>query len=437
MAVVSTAAAVSPADADPRAAWRAAAAALAGELPPAFALRELRVAALERFEALGLPVRTQEAWRTTDLAAVKAQALTRAPAGRPLDADWLTALPAGPRVVLVDGRVRSVETGALPAGVTVLGFAEAAARCPERLAGALDAVPGLERHPYAALNSALFEDGVLVHVAAGARLDSLLIAHYASGDDTAVHPRVLVVLDDGAEAELVEWQSGRGRYLSTALTEIRLGAGARLGLVTVQDESVDAWQLGGLRAELAAGAKLALRRWVCGGRIGRSDLAIVLAGAGAEAELDGLVLAGDAQLLDHHLELRHAVPRCASRQTFRGVLAGKAKHVFDGLIRVDQDAQQTDARQQCRNLLLSKLALAIAIPRLEILADDVKCAHGATVGALDEDALFYLRARGIGVAEARALLVRAFAGEFLDALPVGALRALLEVRLDAWMEVAA
>lgn len=421
---------------DPRAHWLAAATETAAGLPPELALPELRTAARTRFERLGLPSRTLEAWRTTDIAPLRGLEPRRAGTGRAPDAGWLAGLPAGPRVVLVDGRVHAIETGELPAGVSVLGFAEAARRLPQVLA-ALDTLPGLDAHAFAALNSALFEDGVLVHVAAGARLDALTLAHWSSGDGTAVHPRLLLVLEDGAGAGLLEWQGGQGTYLSTALTEVRLGRGAQLALSTVQDESAEAFQLGGLRAQLAADAKFSLRRWVGGGRIGRMDLALTLEGEGAAAELDGLVLAGGTQLLDHHLELRHAVARCTSRQTFRGVLAGKAKHVFDGLIRVDPDAQQTDAQQQCRNLLLSKQALTVAIPRLEILADDVKCAHGATVGALDEDALFYLRARGIGLAEARTLLVRAFAGEFLDALTDEAMRAALETRLDAWMEVAA
>jgi len=415
--------------------WLGRAEALAAALPAPLRFDELRAGARGELLQRGLPNRRQEVWRTVDLNGFRAQEFAAAAAPRPVDAALLDGLDGALRLVLVDGHyVPSLSRRtALPAGVTVAPLAEVAAERPQLLA-ALGDVPAWNAEPFSALNTANFTDGVVVHVAAGVQLDETIEIALLSSEDTAAHPRLLVVLEAGARARVTELQRGRGRYFSNPVTEIRLGEGAQYRHFVLQDESRSAWQFASVHAELAAGAQASLHRCMLGGLIGRVDLTLTLAGAGANATLEGLALAADGQLLDSHLTVRHAVAHGASRQTFRGVLKGKSRHVFDGLIRVEQDAQKTDAQQQCRNLLLARMAQAQAMPRLEIFADDVKCAHGATVGELDETALFYLRSRGIGEAEAKALLVRAFAGEFLDGLDDAGWRERLEARIDAWLE---
>lgn len=416
--------------------WAGTLAALLGELPQALRFDHHRHDALARFEALGLPGRRDEAWRFTDLTELKARSFVRAAGDRPIDADLLVDLDTPHCLSFVNGHFAAwlSRHGSLPAGVFVGSLREAAEEHPEMLAGALGRVPGLEGHALAALNGALFEDGACIYVPRGVELpEPVHLRFIGIGDDVLAQPRVLVVLEDGARAAVVEDYLGHGRYWHNAVTEIRIGAGAALEHLAVQQEAAAAWHLGALRASQSRDSHLVLRRCAAGARFGRSDIAIDLAGPGAACEIDGLALVGDAQTLASHLLLSHAVPHGSSRQHFKGVLQGKGRHVFDGLIRVAEGAVQTDAQQQSRNLLLSKAALATTVPRLEIYNDDVKCGHGATVGYLDEDAVFYLRTRGIGEADARRLLVRAFAGEFIEAVPYADLRERLERRLATYL----
>jgi Fe-S cluster assembly protein SufD len=203
------------------------------------------------------------------------------------------------------------------------------------------------------------------------------------------------LLAEASQAVIVEDYRGEGRYLTCPVTEIRLEQGAVLSHHKVQEEDPQAWHLGGLRMHQQQNSSIAAHFLSAGGLLARTDIFILLDGEGADCNLDGLTLAGEGQLGDYHIAMEHARPHSSSGQLFKGVLAGKARAVFDGLIHVRQNAQKTQAMQNNRNLLLSRRALANSNPRLEILADDVKCNHGSTIGYLDPDALFYLRSRGI------------------------------------------
>lgn len=397
-------------------------------------VQALRRSGMRRFEALGLPQRHQEAWRFTDLSEFTDREFAVAET-MPLAADRLPERSdeSAVRLVFVNGCYHpalSDDVSGLPDGVTVSSLSEALERQPERVAGVLGQAPALTDHPFAALNDALFGDGALVHVAAGIVLDQPLeLIHYLGGDGMAAYPRHLIVLERGAQATLVEQHHGRGAGFNCPQTELMLGDGAVCRYHKLQQEAADAWHLGSLRLQLARDSQLIAHLISVGGRLNRTEIIARLDGEGADCSLNGLSLVEDGELADYHIRVEHARPHGSSRQLFKSVLNGKSRAVFDGLIKVFEQAQKSDASQTCRNLLLSRQALANANPRLEILADDVKCAHGATVGFLDPDALFYLRSRGVSEAEARSMLVFAFANEQLESLTLPALRERLEALL--------
>ena len=392
-------------------------------------LLQLRRQALQRLETLGLPSSRQEAWRFTDVVALGQIAFQRA-GDAPVAADRLPVLE-GPhhRLVFVNGRFAPglSRLQHLPDEALVASLGQALLTHPEQVVASLDRLKGLADNPFAARNSAFWEDGAFVYLPRGVVLDlPLHLIFFASGEDTANYPRTLIVLEEAAHASVVVDYRGQGRYLTCPMTEISLGKGAVLDYHLIQEDDPQAWHLGGLRLQQEQNSHFTGHLLSAGGLLTRTNIYGLLAGEGAECHWYGLTLVKDRQLGDQHLLLEHAKPHGSSRQLFKGVLEDKGRTVFDGLIRVHQHAQKTDANQQNRNLLLSRQALAHSNPRLEILADDVKCSHGSTVGFLDPDALFYLRARGIGLAEAQAMLVYAFANEIVEHIKLTPLRERLE-----------
>jgi len=253
----------------------------------------------------------------------------------------------------------------------------------------------------------------------------------ASEGPRATHSRTLVAAGRGARATLVESFVGAGAatYLTNGVTEVELGDDAALEHCRVQLESERAYHVAHVDSRQGARSRYSAHHVSLGGLLVRSEIRAVLAGPGASCTLDGLYATAGAQHLDNHTILDHAAPHCDSRETFKGVLLGRSRTVFHGRIVVRPGAQRTDAKQSNRNLLLSAGALAQTRPQLEIYADDVKCTHGATIGRLNDDALFYLRSRGIAAEAARALLVEAFLAEVLERLGVEPLRRFLEARL--------
>ena len=395
-------------------------------------LLERRQAAIAAFEAQGLPTRRWEAWRNLDLTPFAAQHYR--PAGNPGAAEAFVAeakavLPESPRLVFIDGRFSPGDSSldALPAGVTVRSLRDALAEQPELLQAHLGQIASADGNPFVALNMAFAQDGVLVHVARGKTLaEPLLLAFVASAQlaGRAAYTRVLVVVEEGAELKLVETYHGAPAqgYFSCPVTEIRAGANARVQLYRQQLEGRQAFHIGCVHAELARDSHVTVQSFAAGARTARLDLHADLTAPGAEAVINGLYVTHDGQYCDHHSWMEHKAEHCQSHQLFKGVLDGKSETVYDGLVRVAKGAQKTDARQENRNLLLGKRALAHSNPRLEIFADDVKCSHGSTVGELDESALFYLRSRGIGAADAQGLLTFAFANEVLEQCSIERLR---------------
>jgi Fe-S cluster assembly protein SufD len=398
-------------------------------------LRGMREAARARFDALGVPQPGAEDWRQTDVRPLASIPFERAARSSSLPAglEFLPLADALPcRAVFVNGRLAPALStlDRLPDGVRVASLAEALDRPPAPLASTFGAVAAFDGRPFVALNTALFEDGALVTVRPCVTASAPVhVIHVGApgGTPAAIHPRTLVLAGAGSAATVVEtFLSADGVSLTNAVTEIVLDDDARIDHVKIQAESTDAWHVGSIAGRLARDARLASHSISIGARLARNDIGAVLTGPGASCLLHGLYLADGRQHVDNHTWLDHAAPNCASFEVYKGVLAGSARAVFSGRIIVREGAQKTDAKQSNKNLILSDRATVYTRPQLEIFANDVKCTHGATIGRLDETALFYLRSRGIGAAAARDLLIRAFAGEILEALPVPELRRILE-----------
>ncbi len=399
---------------------------------PAF-VAELRRAARERFAALGIPTTRLEDWRHTSLSGLAPLAFAAGDPAAPLEAATLARLagpPAGPRLVFVNGRYRAAlsRAGRLPSGAFVGSLAEALRERPAALEPHLGRLAGFEGQAFAALNSAAFQDGAAVLWPERASLEEALelvfVTVAAGAGPVAVAPRVLVVAGAGSHLAVAESHLGQagGPALSAAVTEVALGEGARVEHYRIQDEAPGTFHLGVTASRQAEGSRFATHGTAVGAALARSEVRAVLAGEGAEARVNGLYLAAGRQLVDNFTLIEHARPACLSRETFKGVLDGESRGVFGGRIRVLPGAWKSDAYQLNSNLLLSEAAEVDTKPQLEIFADDVKCGHGGSVGQLDEDALFYLRSRGIARERARSILIYAFVREMVELVRPPALR---------------
>ena len=395
--------------------------------------------AISRFAELGFPTLRQEEWRLTNVAPV-AQGSFRWPDGDP-DAVAPSRLAlhlfaAAARLVFVDGRFapRLSSVGDLPQGVIVASLAEVLAREPGRLEPWLGRFARFDRQPFVALNTAFLRDGAFLYIPRGAVTGPIHLLFLSSGEEgrpTLSFPRNLFVAGEGSQTAIVETYAGEGPYFTAPVTELVAGPGALIDHYKVQRESLGAFHLAtfqvqGERASVPSSHSISI-----GGALVRNDVNAVLDGEGIDCILNGLYFGDGRQVVDNHMRVEHAKPHCASHELYKGVLDGKSRAVFNGLIHVHKGAQKTDAKQSNRNLLLSRDAIANSNPQLEIFADDVKCTHGSTVGQLDEDAVFYLRSRGIGAEAARSLLTYAFASDIVERIKVEPVRRDLEEFLFA------
>jgi len=416
-------------------AFAAAAAERAGE--PAW-LEAARKAAIARFAELGVPARRHEEWRYTSAERIARVSWQPAAAGAgALDA-LDPALLAHPRLVFVNGRFAPALTrlAGLPAGV-IASDARSLWTHDGAWLEPLLALPGaLADRAFAALAAAMAPDAAVVRVGRDVAVDAPLVVAFLSapGADAAVAPRLAVEAEAGARLALIEVHAGPAgaeRQLRNALTEVVVGAGACVDHVRLQLDGAGATHLAHVHARVGRDGRYASRTVALGAAVSRLELVATLDGEGAEATLDGLYVAADGQHSDNRTTVDHVRPHGASRELYKGVLAGRSRGVFSGKVIVRKDAQKTSAEQKNQNLLLTGDAEADSKPQLEIEADDVRCSHGSTIGQLEEDALFYLRARGLDAEAARALLVRAFVGEILAGLPDEALRGALLSRVLA------
>lgn len=404
--------------------------------------------ALARVRAEGVPSARQEGWRYTGLKTLVEQPFLRyaEPVTGVEEEDLEEVLVPGldaHRVVLVNGRfVAGLSSlGALPAGVRAGSLREILESDPDAVADRLTKVAGDGAHVFSALNTAGMDDGFVLLVGGGALVERPIeLVHLSVGMDEprVAQPRHLVVLEEGAQASLIERyvSLGESLYCTNSVLELSLGRAAVLRHQRIQLESANAFHITGVYLRQGAGSRYLGVNVGLGAAWARTDLVVRFAGQHAECDLKGLYLAGDKQVMDHHLDIDHQVPHCSSRETFKGVLYGKGRAVFDGRIHVAVDAQKTDAQLSNKNLLLSRNAEIDTKPQLEIHADDVKCSHGTTVGQIDPQMLFYLRSRGISAPLARRMLCLGFAGEIIEALGPEPLREYVAEQVGRRLETA-
>jgi Fe-S cluster assembly protein SufD len=375
-------------------------------------IQALREAAFQRFAELGFPTTHDEDWRFTSVAPIARTRFGRpAPNGEIKPGD----LPA----LFVNGRLAADR---LPDGVRLAPREEIEAHLARHAS--------YETAAFVALNTAFLDEIVALRIERGAVIEGPVHILYggpaAAGAPAAVHPRTLILAGANSQCSIVEsYVGGAGAYLTNAVTELAVGDGAVVDHYKIQTEGLEAFHIGSMFATLGRSANFTSTSISLGAALARHDVTATLS-EGTEATLNGLYVAGGSQHVDNHTTIDHAKPHGSSRELYKGILDGKAHAVFNGRILVRQDAQKTDSKQTNKNLVLSDDATIDTKPELQIFADDVRCTHGATIGQLDAESLFYLQSRGIGRSDARRLLTYAFAQDIVDRIKVRSLRDSLE-----------
>ncbi len=399
---------------------------------------KVRQHAIERFAALGFPTMRNEDWHFTSVAPIAESEfhVTEAPGGEAKTGDlepFQFGEKAWPTLVFVNGRFsEDLSTfSTLPAGVRAMELARAWRDAPDLLEKYLTQVVDHEHAAFTALNTAFMHDGAVIHIAANAQLETplhLLFVSDAYAAKTITHPRTLVIVDHHASATIIESyvSLGDARYFTNAVSEVIVGEGAQLRHYRVQRESERSFHVGTTQVRQARTSLYKSFSFATGARLSRINVYTKLEGEGSEVWLDGLYMVDGEQHVDHQTRIEHLQPNCASHEVYKGVLDGVSHGVFNGQVFVDPVAQKTDGKQTNNNLLLSDRARVDTKPQLEIFADDVKCTHGATVGRIDEMALFYMKSRGIGNELARELLTYAFAADVIERIELDAVRTSLE-----------
>ena len=416
---------------------------LEGKQPPW--LQQIRKAAITRFSDLGFPTSRQEEWKYTEVAPIR-RTLFR-PAAYELDglsAEGLAGLTfcnlQCPRLVFLNGHY-SAELSSLkglPETVQVQSLAEVLKQNPDLVKPHLTQHARYQDHPFVALNTALIQDGALVHVPKGEVIQEpihLLFLSTATEEAVAVHPRNLILVEGNSQVTIVESYIGlhQGVYFTNSVTEIVAAENTVVEHYKLHQESKKAFHIATMQVYQDRSSNVRTFNATLGGELTRNEVNVVLDGDGAECHLEGLYLISGSQHVDNHTRLEHAKPHCDSREMYKGILDEKATGVFHGRIVVLPGAQKTDSKQTNNNLLLSDEALINTKPQLEIYADDVKCTHGATIGQLDPEALFYLRSRGIDRTTARSLLIYAFASQVVKRIKVDRVRSELDDYLFSWL----
>jgi len=395
------------------------------------AVHPLRKSAIARLAEMDLPHSRQEEWRFTNVAPIRSNELPLArPSTNGVASDDVARL-ATPgefvaRLVLVDGHYRKELStiGTLPDGVRVMSLAQALRDESEIVLAHLGKYAKSENRPFVALNTAFLEDGVFVYLPKNSEVDQPIeILHIATGTATAC-PRHLVVAKEGSRATLVESyvSLGDSRGFVAAVAEVFVAASADLQHCKLQLENDEALHVHATTIHQERDSNYANHTVTLGGRLTRNDIRSILDDENIECTLNGLFHTHGESHVDNHTWLEHRKPHCDSHELYKGILDDSSSGVFCGKIDVFEDAQKTDAKQSSATLLLTDTAVIDAMPQLEIYADDVKCTHGATIGQLDDNALFYLQSRGIAPAQARNMLIRAFASDVAHRIPVEAIR---------------
>ena len=407
-------------------------------------LAEVRRIGAAAFARQGFPTTRHEDWHYTTTAAIAeadfagTAGATGNVEGRDALAPFTFGMPLGvseswPTLVFVNGRFDASLSayGALPEGVQALPWNEALAREPELLERTLGRIADPAAQPFVALNQAVFTDGALVVVRKEMEADRpvhLLFVTDATAARTASHARVLIVAERHSKVAVIESHVaiGGASYLTNAVTEIDVADGATVHHLKVQRESTRAFHLAHVEARQGRDSHFVSFSFAAGAKLSRANVYTLLGGEGCGVTLNGLYAVDGDQHCDHQTRIEHREPNCYSRELYKGVLDGRAHGVFNGKVYVHPAAQKTDGKQTNNTLLLSDEARIDTKPQLEIFADDVKCTHGATVGRLDQTALFYMQSRGVGTEAARKLLTYAFAADVLETIELEPVKHALE-----------
>lgn len=399
-------------------------------------LKALREEAFERFLAQGFPTLGEEEWRYTNLSAIEKKIFS--PQLSVIEDEvtpaWLDnyRLKEAVTVVLVNGRFSQELSNleGLTADISVLSMAEALVLKTELVKQHLGKVVSDQAHGFIAFNTAWFSDGVLVHIPAKRVLNKpIQLLHLVTQADCLASSRHLFVIDEGAEVEIIETFVGINEaYLTTAVTEILVGENAKLSLYKIQNEGDKAYHFGGTYVKQANASCFKHHNFAFGSLLARNDIHTDLKRS-SKCDLNGLYLAAKRQHIDNHTRINHLQANASSRELYKGVLNQRARGVFQGRVFVAKDAQKTNSEMRNHNCLLSKDAEADTKPQLEIYADDVKCAHGVTVGELDEKSIFYLQSRCVDETSARNMLTFAFANEMIEKVKLNALHEILLTQL--------
>jgi len=399
---------------------------------------DLREEAAAIFDREGFPTTKHEDWRFTSLRQIAETKFEFEPEPvtlREADIDPV-AMPANAsRLVFIDGKfdVELSQTVDLPDGVVISSLQYAITEHRELVQSNLGKIIAVDETPFVALNTRMVQDGAFVFVPQGTVVEEpIYIVHIATdqANPTLTNPRTLLIFGEDSQAKVVESAlSLGGRTWQNSITEAVVGNNAVIEHVRLQLGSEDAYHITNTQIEQGRAANFKTTVVTLGGKIVRNDINALLNGEGTECTMNGLYVGRGDQHVDNHTRLDHAKPHCPSHELFKGVMADKSSAVFNGKIIVRQIAQKTDSKQSNMTLLLSDGATINTKPQLEIFADDVRCTHGATIGRLDADSLFYLRSRGIPEKEARGLLIYAFASDVLDRIGISVIRETLEARL--------
>jgi Fe-S cluster assembly protein SufD len=403
-------------------------------------LQNLRESAFARFCEVGFPTTHDEDWRFTNVSPIAKTSfeLSRDATVTKQEVKRLGVAGLGCQLIFVNGQFSREFSaiGQLPAGVSVNSLAEEISANSNSVESHLGRYLDTHRDSFSALNTAFTEDGGYVHVRRGVVLtDPIYLLFISTANDKPLmsHPRNLIVIENEAQATIVEdyVSIGETAAFSNTATELIAGENAMVSHYMIEREHRQAFNISTLRIQQGRSANVSSHSVLLGGGLVRNNVHPVLAGEGGECLINGLFIGNGHQHLDNYMQVEHASPHCASRQFYNGILDDHAHGVFHGRIIVHKDAQKTDAKQTNRNLLLADDSRIDTKPQLEIYADDVKCTHGATIGQIEENALFYLRSRGIDEISARKLLLLAFANECLDRMAPGIARDHVENLIQA------
>jgi Fe-S cluster assembly protein SufD len=397
-------------------------------------LQTLRKQGMARFRALGFPTTKNEDWHFTSVAPIAERTFRPAAAAGVIEKADIDRFNFGESgwhtLVFVNGAFSKDLSSNAPIGnkVRVTSLASAIKAGTAGIDGHMGKIATFEQHAFTALNTAFMNDGAFIEIGVDAVVEQPIHLLFFSDGEGVSHPRNLIVTARHSRATVIESyvSLGNGAYFTNAVTEISLGEGSHLDHYKLQRESESAFHVGTVQVRQARDSQLHSFSLAVGGSLARTNIYTSLDGDAATCTLNGLYLTDGAQHVDNQTSIEHIAPNCPSHELYKGVLDGRSHGVFNGKVYVHPEAQKTDGKQSNNNLLLSPTARVATKPQLEIFADDVKCTHGATVGRLDELAMFYLNSRGIGPETARILLTYAFAADVLETIELEPLRVELE-----------